>query len=229
MLCVWPHECAQSITLLTRHFLTSYIFKESYLSTRFVTGSSSHTDTHILNILPPDLDKCSLVWSELRECYFNDHFPSLLLWSWYPFSLCTIGSSSPPQTRVISLPIPFMAFFHLFLIHYHSINFHLWLTYSVNLYAACCIFKQDHFSTCFQVALQSWKRRFSCDSHLQVVFWVFASSSFFFSQKILKNDLMLMLCQYLCMPTMSTSFSFVLPYVCIVGVLCRSRPRRFCQ
>lgn len=78
-----------------------------------------------------------------------------------------------PLKRVISLPRPFMAFFHLFLIHYHNINFHLWLTYSVNLYAACCIFKQDHFSTCFRVAPQSWKRHFSCDSHLQVVFWVF--------------------------------------------------------
>lgn len=145
MLCLCPHECAQSITLLTRHFLTSYIFKQSYLSTRFVTGSLSHTDTHILNILSPDLDKCSLVGQSLSECCFNDHFPSLLLWSWYPFLVRTIGSSSPPQTKVTSLPGPFMAFFHLSLILYQDISFLLWLTYGVNLYGYLLHFQARPF------------------------------------------------------------------------------------
>ena len=40
--------------------------------------------------------------------------------------------------------------------------------------AACCIFKRDHFCTCFQVAPHNWERLLTCDSHLLVLFWVFA-------------------------------------------------------
>lgn len=70
-------------------------FKKSYLSTRFVTGSSSQTDTPILNILSPDLDKCNLAYS-LSECCFNNHFPACCFDQGTPSFLHSIGYSSPP-------------------------------------------------------------------------------------------------------------------------------------
>lgn len=88
-------------------------------------------------------------------------------------SLCAqLASHLPPplQTKVTPLLRPFMAFFHLSLIHYQDITFHLWLTYGVNLYSCLLHFQARLFlhllSSGPLILPHTWKRLLSYDSHL---------------------------------------------------------------
>lgn len=159
------------------------LFMSTWMCTTHYTSNQTFPDTlHFQGIL--SFNKiCNRQFKSHRHSYLKHPFP----WPWQMqsclvrlfqnatltiiFPACCFDLGTPPfcaqlalhlphQTKLISLPGHFRTFFHLSVIHYQDIIFHLWLNKILTFTVVCCTFKETPFCTWFQVVLYIWETLF---------------------------------------------------------------------